>query len=226
MLALTLIAAPACAQYYEQLFTNASTPQAREVKRPQPAHAIVWDLGACSGALSPDLRIEGSYDRQVWTEIGARLVMVRPDQNGRCTAIQTAPYFTPYVRARIVSTPQPVSAWYASSEVAPPTIMVNVPGPGAYVYAYNATRGGTYSYTVGDTRTIEVRGPAGATVIERGTWGGSPYEETLGTVPSTGWFRVGQVVTATGKVVTTIIFSLPGDMEAPGPPLPPFEVTP
>jgi len=222
-----LLAAPVFAQYYEQVFTNASAGEAREIRRPAPAHSIVWDLGFCSGALAPDLRIEGSYDRNVWTEIGARLTMVRPDVNGRCTAIQTAPYFTPYVRARIVATPQLVSAWYASSAVAPPTVMVQSSAPGFYVYAYNASAGGTYRYQVGQSRSIEVRGPAGATVIERGTSDAGPVEIVHGQVPTTGWFVRVYAVTSTGAhIVTTLVFSLPGDIEAPGPPPPPYEVTP
>jgi len=221
-----LLALPACAQYYERVFTNANAGDIREIQRPAPAHSIIWDLGACSGALTPDLRIEGSYDHATWTEIGARLVMVRPDANGRCTAIQTSPYFTPYVRARVAATPQPVNAWYASSEVAAPMVAVQAASTGFYVYAYNASVGGTYKYQVGQSRAIEVRGPVGATVIERGTNDGNPYEVTYGEIPSSGWYTVVQVVTATGKRITTIMFSLPGDREAPGPPPPPYEVTP
>lgn len=214
-------------QYHEPLLEKVSAPAIREVRRPGPSHAIMWHLGACSSTLTTDLRMEGSTDRSYWTEIAARVTQLSPNQRGECGIVQTSPYLFPYVRARAVSAPVVISAWYFSSERASPTVTMEAPSSGITMSVWNQTKGGTYLYQVGDTRRIEITGPPGATLRERGTWDGSPYEIVHGVIPTAGFFIRTYVVTATGsRIATTFVFALPGEREAPGPPAPPWQVTP
>jgi hypothetical protein len=219
-----MLAGTAMAQYSERLFDGVSAPAIAEVRRPEPSHAIVWHFGTCSGRIDVDARMEGSYDRTVWFEIASRLISVGRNQNGECAAIQTSAKFTPYARARLVSSPVPVTAWYSSSPTAPPAMMVEPAPERQFAYAYNASVGGTFLFTIGQTRRIQVRGPVGATVVERGTAGGNPYEVTLGTIPTSGWLIVDQTVTVPNNYETRSVFQLGGGLEAQGPRFSPYQV--